>query len=73
MAPSAAKTTSLSDIGTKIRYNTPLVIGVVVAMLVVMVALILFVMWKRGRHVKESNRIRQDAIEAHRMLPPLMA
>jgi hypothetical protein len=53
---------------TKIRYKT------VVAMLVVMVALILFVIWKQGRHVKESNRIqiRQDAVEAHRMLPPPM-
>jgi hypothetical protein len=43
MAPSAANNiTLLSNGGTKIRFNSPLVIGVVVAILVVMVALIIF-------------------------------
>jgi hypothetical protein len=56
MAPSAANNMTLSSNGgTKIKFNTPLVIGVVVAILVVMVALIIFFIWKQRRHVKESN------------------
>jgi hypothetical protein len=43
MAPSAAYNMTLSSNGgTKIKFNTPLVIGVVVAILVVIVALIIF-------------------------------
>jgi sensor histidine kinase regulating citrate/malate metabolism len=69
MAPSAAYNVTLSSNGgTKIRFNTPLVIGVIVAILVVMVALIIFFIWKRRRHVKKSNQIRQEAVETHRML-----
>jgi hypothetical protein len=69
MAPSAANNMTLSSNGgTKIRFNSPLVIGVVVAILVVMVALIIFFIWKQRRHVKESNQIRQEAVEAQRML-----
>jgi heme/copper-type cytochrome/quinol oxidase subunit 2 len=62
MAPSAThKTTSSSSSGTKIRFNSPLVIGVIVAIFVVIVALIIFIMWKRRRNMKELNEL-HDAV-----------
>ena len=73
MAPSASlKTTAAPTSGKKLRFNSPLVIGVVVTIFVVFVALIIWFLWKSRRHVKASNKIRQEAVErleADRMLP----
>jgi heme/copper-type cytochrome/quinol oxidase subunit 2 len=69
MAPSLAlRTTGARTSGKKFRFNTPLVIGVVAIILVAFIVLVLYIMWKSRRHVKASNKIRHEAVEADQSL-----
>lgn len=72
MTPSATLKSSIPSAAKKIRFNTPIVIGVTVAIVVVLVALLSCIFWRTRRHVKASNKIRHEAVEAHYMLsqPP---
>ena len=64
-----AKTGTTPSRNSSLRYNSAIIISVVIAILLACVILIIYIMWKRRQGVRKSNQIRDGAMEAHHMLP----